>query len=354
MSVSASHGGEVPILNVLRVFAGDNIHSEATFKTVLLNDSTTTEELIKQAMQRFRLSPPINAVSTDGTLDTQYLLSEYYLTAKEMSGDETVLEAGQKPLKIFENLAEGSGYFNPTAGLPAVKRSSVGSINSIASNLSMHPSIEKLRMSDFSDDSAVKLYINKRTPDLEHQSHKDDGMGDLARRASEDSFQIDTSRLSASGSIVDRGPAPGMPTSPLLRFAVRVVIHPQDLPESMTFDPSSPAIIPRATLSERSSRTTPSQSVNSLFREKILFFPRNANVSEILETALDRFGIVEGVVDGGDEIEDKLAKRRSISRVRYSLAVRQSDKGEKELLSRIFVFLTSPFQKHCLGHLEKL
>ena len=328
MAGTGTRGADVPVLNVLRVFAGENIVSEATFKTVLLNESTTTEALIKQAMQRFRLAPPPESSGSDGIASTASIMSEYYLTAKEVSGDETWLEMGQNPLKVFESLSKANSGF----GLPSVKRSSVGSINSIASNLSLNPAIEKLRMSDFSDDSAVKLFVNKRTPDEIVKSRAPSEGGE---RISEDGLFFEPNRLSATGSILDKGPAPGMPSSPMLRFAIKLIIHPEDLPESMVFDPSSPAIIPKSTLSDRQlhrsvlghsqTLSTGSSTSSALNREKIIFFPRNANVSEVLETALDRFGIVEGVVDGGDEVEDKLAKRRSINRVRYCLAMRQPD-----------------------------
>jgi len=33
--------------------------------------------------------------------------------------------------------------------------------------------------------------------------------------------------------------------------------------------------------------------------------PKNVTVAEVIEVGLERFGILEGVVDGGDEIEDK-------------------------------------------------
>ncbi|KZP18119.1 SH3-domain-containing protein [Athelia psychrophila] len=46
--------------------------------------------------------------------------------------------------------------------MPKVKRSSVGGISSVASNLSMHPAIKKLPMNDFTDDSAVKFYLNRK------------------------------------------------------------------------------------------------------------------------------------------------------------------------------------------------
>lgn len=334
-------GADAPNLSVLRIFAGENIPSDATFKTVLLTETTTTEDLVKQAMQRFHLPPPASAVAADGKLDTASLLEEYYLTTKEVSGDETVLTTGQKPLKIFEHLSQASGF--APAGLPSVKRSSVGSINSIASNLSLNPAIERLRMSDFSDDSAVKLFINRRSAEPGSSAENEPetkNAESVSNRSSMDSQSTvrDNNRLSATGSIIDKGLAPGMPASPLLRFAARIVIHPEDLPESMVFDPLSPQIIPKSTLAGRQqgsrSPLMQSQPPNPAYREKVIFFPRNANVSEILETALDRFGIVEGVVDGGDDVEDKLSKRRSINRVRYTVAVRIEDatgQGEQHL-----------------------
>jgi hypothetical protein len=63
-------------------------------------------------------------------------------------------------------------------------------------------------------------------------------------------------------------------------------------------------------------------------RKKVFVFPKNVTVAEVIELSLERFGIEEGVVDGGDEIEDKLTKRRSSSRVRYGLIVDAGFHGE--------------------------
>ena len=49
--------------------------------------------------------------------------------------------------------------------------------------------------------------------------------------------------------------------------------------------------------------------------------PKNITVAEVTEIGLERFGIQDGVVDGGDEVEDKKTKRRSVVRVRYGLMV---------------------------------
>ena len=107
----------VPELSVIRIFAGKKLQTEATFKTVLLNSSTSSDELVKQAIQRFRL--PAGEDATD-----------YYLTVKRLEGSSAELRAEEKPLVVFETLAEAA------LDLPKVKRSSVGSISSIASNLS--------------------------------------------------------------------------------------------------------------------------------------------------------------------------------------------------------------------------
>ena len=50
----------------------------------------------------------------------------------------------------------------------------------------------------------------------------------------------------------------------------------------------------------------------------------------VLNSNVAGFGIVEGVVDGGDEVEDKLTKRRSSTRVRYILTVKVNEQGKKK------------------------
>lgn len=80
-------GSETPsisMLSVLRIFAGRAIDSESTFKTVLLNESTTTNELLQQAIQRFGV----------GKAET---LTDYCLMVKGVDGDEEILGAESRP-----------------------------------------------------------------------------------------------------------------------------------------------------------------------------------------------------------------------------------------------------------------
>ena len=292
------------------MFAGDHLQTEATFKTVLLNSSTTASDLVRQAIQRFRL--PAGE-------DEQ----EYYLTIKQVEGSSAVLRPEEKPLGVFESLVEAA------LELPKVKRSSVGSISSVASNLSMHPAIKKLSMNDFTDDSQVKFYLNRR-------SRVDDSIGEegddtlLAESVDGDneSARGRGQFLAVSTSGGNTVP-PERFSSPSFRFGLQLVIYPDDLPDDMVFDPQTEAIVFKNTLRNRpQANQVPSPGINQSFRKKIFVFPKNITVAEVIEQGLDRFGIPEGVVDGGDEIEDKLTKRRSSSRVRYGLAVEVNGKGK--------------------------
>ena len=104
------------------------MQTEATFKTVLLNPSTTASDLVRQAIQGSRLP------STE-------LESDYYLIIKQVEGGTfAVLEPQEHPLVVFDNLVVEA------TELPKVKRSSVGSISSVSSNLSMLPAITRLPM----------------------------------------------------------------------------------------------------------------------------------------------------------------------------------------------------------------
>ncbi|KAJ1308846.1 hypothetical protein OPQ81_004534 [Rhizoctonia solani] len=309
----------LPELSVLRVFAGERVESEATFKTVLVNADTTSTKLVRQAMQRFRLA---NAEDP----------SEYYLTVKSAAGAEAMLQPDERPLLVFE--AE-------QARAPTVKRSSVGSINSIASNLSAMPAIAKLG-NDFADDSAVKFYLNRKP-----SPRPGDGLSpprgveeDITLRAEEiedgsgGSGDADDDTDTLRGSTASNGTANGRPhlsvspasqgsvpperfTSPSARFSVQVIIYPEDLPEGMVFDPHTEAIVPRATLQHRSqSGTVASPGISQTQRRKVLNFPKNTTVAEKAETTLKK----------------KMTKRRSHSRVRYGLAVLNEGQAERDLL----------------------
>ncbi|KAK7684558.1 hypothetical protein QCA50_012505 [Cerrena zonata] len=303
-------GMGLPDLSVIRIFAGNNLQTEATFKTVLLNASTTASDLVRQAIQRFRIPGAENE-------------GEYYLTIKQVEGSSAVIRPDEKPLVVFESLVEAA------LELPKVKRSSVGSISSVASNLSMHPAIKKLSMNDFTDDSAVKFYLNRKGGSHDDE-YGDEGDETLLAESTHDDEESNRgsgpflSVLTAGGS----GVAAERFSSPSVKFSLQLVIHPEDLPDEMIFDPQTEAIIFKSSLRDRNVK--PSSGLSQTQRKKIFTFPKNATVAEVIEIGLERFGILEGVVDGGDEIEDKLSKRRSSSRVRYCLHVDANGK-EREL-----------------------
>ncbi len=301
-------GVGLPDLSVVRVFAGDHLQTEATFKTVLLNNSTTASDLVRQAIQRFRLP----AGEDEG---------DYYLTIKQVEGSSAVLRPEEKPLGVFESLVEAA------MEIPKVKRSSVGSISSVASNLSMHPAIKKLSMNDFSDDSQVKFYLNRRGRADDSFDEGDETL--LAESVDGDGDGRGRGQfLSVSTTGGNTVPAERF-SSPSFRFGLQLVIYPEDLPDDMVFDPQTEAIVFKSTLRNRPQASqVPSSSISQTLRKKIFVFPKNITVAEVIEQGLDRFGIPDGVVDGGDEIEDKQTKRRSSTRVRYSLAVEINGKGE--------------------------
>lgn len=318
-------GNPVPELNVMRVFAGERLQSEATFKTVLLNTSTTAAELVKQAMQRFRL--PHGEDEND-----------YYLTVvKQFEGDEAHLEKDERPLEIFEELVQSA------MDMPTVKRSSISSINS---NLSIQPAISKLPMNDFTDDSAVKFYLNRRpSSDMDdtHTLRADDSIVDqnnqemkaddsILSQSSADPVEQALRKLSTPTGRpqltlnVQSAVAPERFSSPTARFALQVAIYPEDLPDGLVFDPATEAIIPKSSLQTRNAPSTMANpNVSQRIRKKVFVFPKNTTVAEVIEQSLDMFGIQEGVVDGGDEVEDKVIKRRSSARVRYGLSVQPSE-----------------------------
>lgn len=298
-------------LTVLRVFAGDTIDSESTFKTVLTNENTSAKRLVQQAVQRLQLAAD----------------DEYYLVIKEVDGGQVELTDDEKVLEKF--FAMNQHYDDDGGIAKRVRKSSIGSISSIASNLSQHPAIRKFASNDFSDDSSVKLFLHRRLPLNGHPDTSVESIPTTPTRAKPFphlavATQADTSPGSSTG-------------SPTAKFSMQIVIFAEDLPEGMAFDSQTEAVVPRAMLRQRGAD-------ESTASRKLLLIPRNATVAEAIEAGLERFGI-SGVVAGGDDVEDKISKRRSFVRVRYGLVARLADNEGMLLLSSGDSALTFP-QSH--------
>ena len=308
-----------PTLNVLRMFAAPSVNAEATFKTVLLNGSTSSNDLVRQAMQRFRLS-----ASEDE--------NDYFLTIKEQeSGNESVIEPNQKPLTLFEqaNKSIQNKHLMPISNeLPKVKRSSVGSISSVNSNLSTLPAISRLSLGDFSDDSAVKLYLHcRKSSSVENQDMADDedvyagymndpGASSPVFDEFEDSKNNSNSNDSQINTLNNASlNAKKRRESQLLlklnldndKVNICVLLMNKDIPIGCT----------------------PEKSLKNGSNYEIrLVIPTNSTVAEIIEQALYKFGVHEGVVDGGDDVDLKIDGYRSA--VKYRLSVKPRNKKQND------------------------
>ncbi|KAH8548163.1 hypothetical protein BGW37DRAFT_431363 [Umbelopsis sp. PMI_123] len=115
-------------LNVLRIFAG-NIKQGTGFKTVMVTQNTTAQELVKQAMVKFHIEE----------LESGANQTEYYATVKGIDGHESTLDPEDKPLSIYQTLT--AHLTTPMPSVEHIKR---------LSNTQIH-------------DSVIRFYLHRRT-----------------------------------------------------------------------------------------------------------------------------------------------------------------------------------------------
>ena len=173
--------------------------------------------------------------------------------------------------------------------MPKVKRSSVGSISSIASNLLMHPAIKKLSMNDFMDDSVVKFYLNRRMDGVDDSENGHEGddtlIADMLHGGESDLPSPRPQYLSANAAFGAGGGGganvtPERFSSPSFRFPLQLVIYPDDLPDDMVFHPTMEVIVFKDTL--RDTNAVPSTLVSSTMQRKVFVFPKNVTALRLL------------------------------------------------------------------------
>ncbi|CAI2164201.1 14034_t:CDS:2 [Funneliformis geosporum] len=177
-----------------------------------------------------------------------------------------------RPLEIFQSLT--SSYIVP---LPTIRRSS---ISSVSSNISAHTAIKGLGLHD--DKNSVTFYLNKK-----------------AKRNSR--------------SLIEK------------KLRVRVLIYADDLPAHLR----AKGTVPRASLSvpkhiaEKAARRRSREEGKP--KEKTVSVTGTATVNDVLERAMEKFGILDGMVDDGERILEN-----DDGKPRYSLMVIVN--GEEKLL----------------------
>lgn len=250
--------GSEKMFHVVRVFAGDGINSDATFKTVLLTHTTTAQELVKQSMQRFSLQ--------DNDEDFQIVLHH-------IDGDEKALGPQECPLVLLDELTTLAADDPPT-GLP-YKHDSVSSL------LSLIDTSQSRLMFDYSDDRLGKLFLMRRGPMFD-------------RSESEEAAD-----------------APPVAESQW-RFTIQMALYHTDLPPGTYFDPDS---------GEPMRGSLPySMNEKSRVQKRLLRFTKNATVAEVIEAGLSAFHIMDAVVDGGDDVDARMWHARP--RAKYTLTAR--------------------------------
>jgi hypothetical protein len=158
------------------------------------------------------------------------------------------------PLEIFKSLT--SSY---TVPLPTVRRSSISSVSSTLSNISTHATIKNLGLHD--EKNNVTFYLNKK-----------------AKRNSR--------------------------TFGEKKLRIRVLIYADDLPANLR----AKGTIPRTSMSvpkhiaEKAARRRSREEAKP--KEKTIIVPGMATVSNVIEKAMEKFGIHEGIVDDGERILD--------------------------------------------------
>ncbi|KAL9540442.1 hypothetical protein MBANPS3_009680 [Mucor bainieri] len=97
---AAGHPSREQQSKVLRVFAG-NVDVGASYHSVRVTESTSVDELLMSAMEKFHIS---QIETKNGRSHGKNSGVEYYLTVKSRDGDEITLDPEDKPYAIHESL----------------------------------------------------------------------------------------------------------------------------------------------------------------------------------------------------------------------------------------------------------
>ncbi|CAH1760327.1 6238_t:CDS:10 [Entrophospora sp. SA101] len=192
-------------------------------------------------------------------IDNENNLDDYYITIKRIDGEETYLMPHDHPLEVFQSLNSHS-----TVMLPSINRSSVASVSSTFSNISNHPMVKNIESNNNEKAAAVTFYLNKK----------------LVKNI--------------RSSISDK------------KLRLHVIIYADDLPAHLRTKSSS-APIPRTSMSvpkhiaEKSARRRSREEGKP--KEKHLIVNGLATVGDVILKSMEKFGIVDGIIDDGEHIE---------------------------------------------------
>ncbi|KAG0198014.1 hypothetical protein BGX28_008495 [Mortierella sp. GBA30] len=267
---SAGNKSDTPQREImtLRVYPGNVDFGASMYKTVVVTPTTMASEIAHQAVVKFRLAP-------DGTAST----GDFYLTVKGVDGDETVLQATDKPMAIYQSLTA-----HLTTPLPANHRLSISSVSSM---MSVNSSGSQ---SSYSNNLSTSTATSSQ-PTLRRSSS---GRSDPQQRSIR--FLLNKKIRRASSLLVSSLPStPTTPTAPQEDFFwVKVVCQAQDLPQSMLL------LEGMGTAMDKSDPRAHNQMVATKVEHWI---PMHAtsNAGDVIFRTLDKIGIRSGVVDGVPE-----------------------------------------------------
>ncbi|KAF9132828.1 hypothetical protein BGW39_011214 [Mortierella sp. 14UC] len=281
----------------LRVYPGNVDFGASMYKTVVITPATMASDVAHQAVVKFRLAP-------DGTAST----GDFYLTVKGVDGDETVLQATDKPMTIYQSLTA-----HLTTPLPANHRLSISSVSSMMSVTSTGS------QSSNSNPAAPGTPTLRRT-------------GSSRAEPQQRSIRfLLNKKIKRSGSVSAASSSmPATPTTPTAPqedfFWVKVVCQAQDLPQSMVL------LEGMGSAMEKADPRTHGQSFATKVEHWIPMHS-TSNAGDVIFKTLEKVGIRSGVVDGVPE-HVLAAKRLAVPHglvIEYQLGLKLANGATKKL-----------------------
>ncbi|KAG0209359.1 hypothetical protein BGX33_005651 [Mortierella sp. NVP41] len=281
----------------LRVYPGNVDFGASMYKTVVITPATMASDVAHQAVVKFRLAP-------DGTAST----GDFFLTVKGVDGDETVLQATDKPMAIYQSLTA-----HLTTPLPLNHRLSISSVSSMMSANSS---------------GSLSSNSNQAVPGTPTLRRTGSGRAEPQQRSIR--FLLNKKIKRASSISVASASMPSTPTTPTAPqedfFWVKVVCQAQDLPQSMVL------LEGMGSAMEKADSRTHGQSYATKVEHWIPMHS-TSNAGDVIFKTLEKVGIRAGVVDGVPE-HVLVAKRLAVPHglvIEYQLGLKVADGVTKKL-----------------------